>query len=306
MKKVEPPLVDIRNADVQKIAISSLAAKGISVDVLRLDKLHPVISGNKWFKLKYYLEDAVEKNHKTILTFGGAWSNHIIAAACAARQSGLHSIGIIRGEAPSRPSLTLRAAIAYGMELRFTDRVTYASARMNSESDTLKEYGDAYFIPEAGAGKYGIKGSTEILNLIPLNKYSHIVCCIGSGTMYTGLANALLPGQHLTGITVLKGMNDLPSQLLPFIKPETDRYCNINEDYHFGGYAKKTPGLLQFMNWFYQETGIPTDFVYTAKLFYACTDLIAKDYFPKGSTLLVIHSGGLQGNASLPADTLLF
>lgn len=306
MNKFEQPLVDISNANVQTISMSCFTAKGISVDVLRLDKLHPVISGNKWFKLKYYLKDAVEKNYKAILTCGGAWSNHIIAAACAARQSGLHSIGIIRGEAPSRLSHTLLAATAYGMQLQFTNRATYASARMSSDSETLKEYGDAYFIPEAGAGKYGVKGSMEILKLTSLNRYSHIVCCIGSGTMYTGLANALLPGQHIMGITVLKGMNDLQSQLMPHIKAENDRHCSIIGDYHFGGYAKKSPALLQFMNLFYQETGIPTDFVYTAKLFYAYTDLIAKDYFPKGSNLLVIHSGGLQGNASLPAGTLLF
>jgi len=306
MNIFEQPLVDTRNANVQTMSVSGLTAKGISIDVLRLDKLHPVISGNKWFKLKYYLKDAVEKNYKTILTFGGAWSNHIIAAACAARQSGLHSIGVIRGEAPSRFSYTLLAATSYGMQLRFTNRAIYASARMSSESETLKEYADAYLIPEAGAGKYGIKGSMEILNLTPLNRYSHIVCCCGSGTMYTGLANALLPGQQITGITVLKGMNDLQSQLMPHIRPEKDKHCSIIGDYHFGGYAKKSPVLLKFMNWFYLETGIPTDFVYTAKLFYACIDLIAKDYFPKGSNLLVIHSGGLQGNASLPPGTLLF
>lgn len=306
MNKFEQPLVDIRNANVQTISLSGLTAKGISVDVLRLDKLHPVISGNKWFKLKYYLKDAIEKNYKTILTFGGAWSNHIIAAACAARQSGLQSIGIIRGEAPSRLSHTLLEATAYGMQLRFTDRGTYSAARMNVGSEISKEYGDAYIIPEAGAGNYGIKGSIEILSLTSLNKYSHIVCCIGSGTMFAGLANALLPGQQITGITVLKGMNDLQLQLMPLIKPEKDKHCSIIGDYHFGGYAKKSLFLLQFMNSFYQETGIPTDFVYTAKLFYACTDLIAKDYFSHGSTLLVIHSGGLQGNASLPPGTLLF
>lgn len=306
MNEFEQPLVDIGNANVQTISVSGLTAKGVSIDVLRLDKLHPVISGNKWFKLKYYLRDAVEKNYKTLLTFGGAWSNHIIAAACAAQQSGLHSIGIIRGEAPSRLSHTLLAATAYGMQLRFTNRATYASARMSSGIDISEEYSDTYIIPEAGAGKYGIEGSMDILHLIPFNRYSHIVCCIGSGTMYTGLANASLPGQQITGVTVLKGMNDLQAQLMPLIKPKKNKHCSIIGDYHFGGYAKKPPTLLHFMNEFYQETGIPTDFVYTAKLFYACIDLMKKDYFPKGSNLLVIHSGGLQGNASLPQGTLLF
>ena len=255
----------------------------VRMDVLRLDKIHPVISGNKWFKLKEYLHIALKEGRRHLITFGGAWSNHIIAAACAAQYAGLSATGIIRGERPAVLSATLRAAEEYGMQLIFISREDY---KQKEDPVFLEElsirWPGALIIPEGGAGEPGIKGSMEILREIDSSPYSHILCAVGTGTTYKGLAAAAAPGQKVIGISVL-------------VPP-----------YHFGGYARHTPELLGFMNDWYQATGIPSDLVYTGKLFYAVMDMVRKDLFPKNARLLVIHSGGLQGNRSLPPGTLCF
>jgi 1-aminocyclopropane-1-carboxylate deaminase len=152
----------------------------------------------------------------------------------------------------------------------------------------------------------GIQGSMEILKCTSQNNYSHIVCAIGTGTMFAGIVNASLPKQKIIGITVLKGMKNLSEEIFQFVNQDKSKDFVINNDYHFGGYAKKNDDLIKFMNAFYQLTNIPSDFVYTGKLFYAVIDLIKKDYFPAKSKLLVIHSGGLQGNSSLPKEALIF
>jgi 1-aminocyclopropane-1-carboxylate deaminase len=150
----------------------------------------------------------------------------------------------------------------------------------------------------------GIKGSEDILQMVDSSQYSHILCAIGTGTMYLGLVNAAAPGQIVVGFPVLKGMNDL-SAISP-ASPEKLPYCRLIPDYHFGGYARSTPELLDFMNRFYRTTGIPSDFVYTGKLFYGAMDMLQKGLFPPGSRLLLIHSGGLQGNRSLSPGVLDF
>ncbi len=305
MDDYEDISLNINNAVVQPFTLPEYSGKGIVTNILRLDAIHPVVSGNKWFKLKYYLQEALEQQYSSILTFGGAWSNHIIATAYIARFYGLHAIGIIRGERPLYVSHTLEAARKYGMILEFINRKSY-SMKNNDEFRTVvkKKFGRVYFIPEGGAGLHAIKGSEEILSLVDIHRYSHIICCMGTGTMYTGLLNASNPDQQVIGIPVLKGMNWLPRTFTQ--SRQKSNFCKIINEYHFGGYAKKTAALIQFMNYFYLQTGIPTDFVYTAKLLFACTDLVAKNYFPMGSTILIIHSGGLQGNASLPDGSLIF
>ena len=297
--------IHLSSATVQPIILSEYDGKNISVDVLRLDKIHPVISGNKWFKLKYYLQEARgEKQSGAVLTFGGAWSNHIIATAFMAKLYGLHSIGVIRGERPFELSVTLQAAKNCGMSLEFISRELYSQKNEDAYLTFLKnKFGHPYVIPEGGAGLAGIKGSEEILSLVEINKYSHIICCIGTATMYQGLLNASLPGQQVIGIPVLKGITYPQPEFTEDLKMVNRKIIN---EYHFGGYAKKTPALIQFMNRFYRQTGIPSDFVYTGKLLFGCTDLVIRDYFAPGSQILIIHSGGLQGNASLPAGALLF
>jgi 1-aminocyclopropane-1-carboxylate deaminase len=301
-------MVNLKAASIESLNLHEFFEKNIHADVLRLDKVDDVISGNKWFKLKYYLEEAIVNNHKTIITFGGAYSNHIIATACAAKISGLKSVGIIRGGEPASLSHTLLEAKKYGMQLEFISREEY---KRKNEPGFLKQlsntFRNSFIIPEGGEGILGVKGSAEILDGTVANNYSHILCATGTGTMFAGIVNAAAGNQKIMGISVLKGMNNLLKEISLFINyPNRPVSFEINHEYHFGGYAKKNNELIQFMNYFFESTGIPSDFVYTAKLFYAVMDLLSKNYFPSRSRLLIIHSGGLQGNQSLPAGTLIF
>lgn len=284
------------------------AEKNILVSALRLDKLHPVVSGNKYFKLKYHLQYALDNNYEGILTFGGAWSNHIIAAAYAASLHSLKSIGIIRGTKPPALSKTLLQAQEYGMQLEFVSKKAYKDIQSNTHAANISDQFPLYYIiPEGGGGSVGIKGAHEILELVNKNDYSHIACVIGTGATYCGIVNASAPGQAIIGIPVLKGLTDLLEQLSEFfIPPEKKVNCRFFYDYHFGGYAKHSSTLIDFMKDFYHYTSIPTDFVYTGKLFFAINDLVEKKIFPPGSHVLVIHSGGLQGNDSLREGTLNF
>ena len=292
--------IDMTAVTADKVQLPELTEHGIALFVLRLDKIHPVISGNKWFKLLYHLEEAQQSKAEGLLTFGGAYSNHIIAVACAAAGLGLKSRGIIRGERPGRLSHTLQEAMDYGMTLDFISRSSYKTTTSAGFSGPPAETHTRYYvIPEGGSSPLGIQGSAEILHLVDKSSFSHILCAIGTATMFRGIASSALPGQQaVIGIPVLKGEESIRSMLLP--------NSELLTGYHFGGYAKKTAVLLDFMNRFYAATGIPTDFVYTGKLMFATLDLVKKGYFPRGSQLLVIHSGGLQGNRSLPAGTLHF
>jgi 1-aminocyclopropane-1-carboxylate deaminase len=262
-------------------------------DILRTDLIHPICSGNKFFKLKYYLIDAIQKNNTTIITAGGAWSNHIVATAFAARTCGLRSVGLIRGEKSETPSDTLSEASDLGMDLRYISRVDFGTL-------TEPEPGE-YYIPPGGYGETGAKGAGEMLDYAEGHHYTHIICASGTGTMLAGLTLAA-PGKRVLGVAVLKH-NDLGREAGKLIEREE---LEMIHDYHFGGYAKKTDELLAFMNEFFRTTGIPTDFVYTGKLMYAVKQLIQKQFFPPGSRILTIHSGGLQGNKSLKKGELVY
>lgn len=288
---------DISNITIDNIQLPELENKNILLDVLRLDKIHPVISGNKWFKLKYHLENFHRGNFKGIVTFGGAWSNHIIATAYVCQLHKIGSVGIIRGEEPGLLSKTLADAKNYTMELEFVSREEYRKKDSLEFLNKLKEkYSGYYIIPEGGAGAEGEKGVEEILDIIPKNKYTHIVCAIGTGTMFKGLSNAAKRPIKMIGVPVLKGWKE---------EVQIDNGEFI-PDYHFGGYAKYNPILIDFMNYFYSHTKIPTDIVYTAKLAYGIIDLVKKNYFMEGSKILMIHSGGSQGNNSLEKGSLIF
>ena len=297
--------VDLSRVSIDRIEPPQLDDKNIEIFMLRLDKIHPVISGNKWFKLKYHLENFKHDNFNGILTFGGAYSNHIVATAYTAKLLGIRCAAIIRGEKPAELSQTLEKCIEYGMQLEFVARDTYR--KKNLLIECVPNFPGYYTIPEGGAGEFGEKGCREILDLINKANYSHVACAVGTGTMFIGLANSSLPEQNVIGISVLKGMKNLPGQFNELVYPAAKKnYCKIFYDYHGGGYARHTPELLAFMNDFYLKTGIPTDFVYTGKLLYAIMDLVKEGYFPKGSRILIIHSGGLQGNISLSKGTLIF
>jgi 1-aminocyclopropane-1-carboxylate deaminase len=285
---------------IDRVLLPILQDKKIALEVLRLDKIHPLVSGNKWFKLKYYLEQA-RQNNNTIVTFGGAWSNHIVATAAACRQYGLKCIGIIRGEESPTPTRTLIQAKDLGMQFVFSSRDDYTHKKIPEE---FKQ--DAYYIiPEGGYGILGAKGAATIAEHYAAAGFSHICCAVGTGTMMAGLILAATDKQTILGISVLKNhfeLMDAVRRLTPGLQIQS----GINHDYHFGGYARMNSELIAFMNEFFRLTWIPSDFVYTGKLFYAVTDLIKKDYFPAGSKILMVHSGGLQGNASLPGGTLIF
>jgi 1-aminocyclopropane-1-carboxylate deaminase len=293
---------------VEKWANPLFANRGVETDVLRLDKIHPVISGNKWFKLKNYLQEAIANGYSSIITFGGAYSNHVVATACAVSKLGLRSIGFIRGERSDQPSASLQSAEGYGMVLQYISRVCYKSIRHPDFLQALsRQYPDSYIIPEGGAGEKGIAGAAEIMQWVHGFGYSHILCAVGTGTLFLGLVRGRTATEHIKGVCVLKGMPDLVDQFKKLQPSENQLTQNdISYDYHFGGYAKRTSELISFMNQLYLETAIPTDFVYTGKLFYAVKDMISKQHFPYGSKILIIHSGGLQGNLSLPAETLIY
>jgi 1-aminocyclopropane-1-carboxylate deaminase len=309
----ESAIIDPSLVTAERLALPEFARQGIGATALRLDKIHPVVSGNKWFKLKEHLRIALEKKSRGILTFGGAWSNHIVATAWAAREAGMAAIGFIRGEndgtlSGGSLSAGLRDATDYGMRLEFIPRAAY---KKKDEPDFLKSlsaaYPDHYILPEGGAGPAGIKGSEEIGQWAGWGGYSHIVCAIGTGTMFQGLVRSSVAGQKIIGVPVLKGLHHfLASAKQGIDDPERSARCEIIDNYHFGGYARKSEELLGFIRRLHRDTGIPTDFVYTGKLFYAAVDMTNKGYFPRGAELLIIHSGGLQGNRSLPPGTLGF
>lgn len=285
-----------------------LAEKNISADILRLDRLHPVISGNKWFKLKGYLLEAMHSPGRHVITFGGAYSNHLIATAYATRLHGLPSIGIVRGERPPVLSATLTAAAGCGMHLEFISRREYAEKQTPAFLRQLTDrFPGAYIIPEGGSGPIGIKGSEDILRMTDTSKYTHILCAVGTGATLLGLIRAAAPGQVVIGIPVLKGFDDWTAiDPHAFLTPEQKAGAYILPGYHFGGYARHPPQLLDFMNRWYRQTGVPSDIVYTGKLFFALWDSVSKDLFPEHSRLLVIHTGGLQGNLSIRPGILDF
>jgi 1-aminocyclopropane-1-carboxylate deaminase len=288
------------NITVDNVTIPLFVQKKIELSVLRIDKLHEIVSGNKWFKLRYYISEAVEQQKKQIITFGGTYSNHIVATAAACRINRLACTSIIRGEESTSLSPTLLQAKELGMQLVFISREEYAAKKLPA----LLNNEDNYVINEGGYGRSGAKGAASITDYFIPADYSHTCCAVGTGTMMAGLMNAL-SWQQVIGISTMKNNFQLEDAVRQLLK-EPQRPVQLFHEYHFGGYAKYKPELLSFMNDFYRATGIPSDFVYTGKLFYAVNDLAAKDFFPAGSKLLLIHSGGLQGNRSLSKDTLIF
>lgn len=279
--------------------------KKIDVDVLRLDLIHPVVSGNKWFKLKYYLLNAVEHRKKGIVSFGGAWSNHLVALSYACRENGLLSAGIIRGDGYDPENYSLNEMQKNGMRLIFASRESYRY-KEKLIHDFLATEGDYHYVPEGGQSTEGIRGAGEILSHARKG-YSHVICSTGTGTTLAGLVSSGDPDSVTIGISAIKVKDENDNELTRFIRQHSDnRKFSIQFNYHFGGYAKKTDELILFMNRFYESEHIPSDFIYTGKMFYAVEEMIRNDYFDPGSRLLLIHTDGLQGNRSLPAGMLVF
>ena len=267
---------------------------GISLEIKREDLLHPFISGNKFRKMKYNLLQAKAENQKTLLTFGGAYSNHIAAAAYAGKEHSFKTIGVIRGEELAdkiEENPTLRFAQECGMQFEFVTRESY---RLKTEPEFIahlqEKFGSFYLVPEGGTNEFAIKGCEEILTDEDA-KFDYVCLAVGTGGTISGIINSALPHQKVLGFPALKG---------DFLKDEIRKFAHnpnwdLITDYHFGGYGKVNEELIQFINQFYKQTQVPLDPVYTGKMVFGVIDLIKKNYFPENARILLIHTGGLQG-----------
>jgi len=282
-----------------------LREKGVEIQVLRLDDIHPKVSGNKFFKLNYNLQEAVAQGHSQILTFGGAYSNHIYATASAAKEIGLASIGVLRGELLDPENPSLQHAHAAGMKLHGISREAYRE-KTSAEfiSSLTNKFGRFYLIPEGGTNALAIRGTAEILEK-GHEAYTHICTPVGTGGTFAGLASSLHPQQQLLGFSALKGegIREELQQLLRSHTISAKGTTTLFTQYHHGGYAKWTSELIDFIHWFWEEFGIPLDPIYTGKMAYGCWDLLKKDHFSPGTRLLMIHTGGLQGNRGFTQRT---
>lgn len=313
-----------QHAPVIKLFDPELDQHGVELFVYKLYLTHPTISGNKWFKLKYNLREAKQLRLNTILTFGGAYSNHIHATAAACKEYGLKSIGIIRGERNDPLNPTLTFAESCGMRLYFIDRESYRNKNTDAFIEKLKaEFGTFYLVPEGGSNLLGVKGCVEIMGTVKWSgdegrgtseDFNYVCCACGTGATLAGITLSLKPHQKVIGFSALKNGVFLEEEVKMFIteynknihrffeprlsrgETKTIADFSIQTDYHFGGYAKVTPQLIKFASNFEKQHDIPLDYVYTAKMLFGLFDQIKKGYFKKGSKIIAIHTGGLQGN----------
>lgn len=270
----------------------------IKLFIRREDLIHPFVSGNKFRKLKYNLEQAQKEKHHCLLTFGGAFSNHIAATAFAGKENGFKTIGVIRGEelaSKIQENPTLKFAKECGMKFEFVSREKYKTK--DSEefiTELAQKFGSFYLIPEGGTNDLAVKGCEEVLTDRD-SDYDFICCSIGTGGTIAGLINRSFSHQKVLGFPSLKG-DFLKEDICKFV---TNTNWDINSKYHFGGYAKVSDELIFFMNNFYRKYKILLDPIYTGKLVFGVIDLISKNYFPLHSKILIIHTGGVQGIAGM-------
>ncbi|MEH2350074.1 MAG: pyridoxal-phosphate dependent enzyme [Nostoc sp.] len=298
---------------IQKINGEIARHAGVDLYVLRLDLMHPWVNGNKWFKLKYNLLEAKEKNFTTLLTFGGAYSNHIYATAAAGNLFGFRTIGVIRGEETLPLNPTLSFALQQGMQLVYLNREMYRQRNTAALQEYLQQrFGEVFIIPEGGSNLNGVRGCTEIVgDAMPTPSYRFDYICVACGTATTlaGIALSLYEGQRAIAFPVLKNgeflAQEIESLLTNYLASGLPAPSNspasweLMCDYHFGGYAKVNNELLVFSQQFKEEHGIPLDYVYTAKMFYGVMDLLQQGFFYQGDSLLLVHTGGLQGNIGI-------
>lgn len=271
---------------------------GISLFIKREDLIHPFISGNKFRKLKYNLVQAKAENQSVLLTFGGAFSNHIAAVAYAGKEHGFETIGVIRGDELRDKILdnpTLSFAQECGMRFEFVTREAY---RHKTEAAFIAQlqaqFGSFYLVPEGGTNNFAVKGCEEILTDLDAD-FDFVCSAVGTGGTISGLINSALPHQKVLGFPALKG-DFLQNEIRKFV---TSKNWELLTDYHFGGYGKITDELIDWINKFYLQTKIPIDPVYTGKMAFGVVDLIHRNFFPPNSKILMIHTGGLQGIAGM-------
>ncbi|WP_347050701.1 1-aminocyclopropane-1-carboxylate deaminase/D-cysteine desulfhydrase [Flavobacterium olei] len=266
----------------------------ISLVIKREDLIHPFVSGNKFRKLKYNLLQAKAENKEIVLTFGGAFSNHIAAVAYAGKEQDFKTIGIIRGDElldKWEENPTLKFAHENGMHFEFVSREDYRLKSEISFIEKLKQkFGDFYLVPEGGTNELAVKGCEEILTEED-SDFNYVCCAVGTGGTISGLIKSAKENQRILGFPALKG-DFLQDEIRIFAKKDN---WNLISDYHFGGYGKVNLELIEFINSFFEETNVPLDPIYTGKMVFGVIDLINKKYFPENSKILLIHTGGLQG-----------
>jgi len=294
---------------LQKLESSFLAEHGIELWMKRDDLIHPEISGNKWRKLELNIKNAKSQN-LPILTFGGAYSNHIAATAASCFDSGITSIGIIRGEEVKELNDTLKLAQDRGMNLHFVSREEYRKKEYPEYQNELKKlFGNFHLVPEGGANLEGVSGAHKIKEEIKI-EFDLICSTAGTGTTAAGVLDALNAGEKLEVYSALKGGGFLKDEILNMQKLSSDseeflslkeNQLDLVEDYHFGGFAKLKPqkGLIDFVNDFYSEFKIPLDLIYNGKMMYGLFARIRKGVYPSGTKIVAIHCGGLQGNKGM-------
>jgi 1-aminocyclopropane-1-carboxylate deaminase len=297
---------------IDKISNALFDEKEVSLSLLRLDLLDTYGGGNKYFKLKHNLAEAQRLGKKSIVTFGGAFSNHIAATAAAGKEIGLSTIGFIRGEKHAVLNPTLQFAVGCGMQLHYLSRAEYQLKNLSHFISSLsKKLHDFYLIPEGGSNLLAVKGCTEIVRFIE-DEFDTICCACGTGTTLAGIALSLSANQNAIGFPALKGATFLDDEIHKLVLDSPADYFHTNafrknwileSGYHFGGYAKVNEELINFSKSFLKEYGIELDYVYTSKMMYGIFDMIRKDYFPKGTKLVAVHSGGLQGNQGFNLPT---
>ena len=280
----------------------------INLFIKREDLIDPEISGNKWFKLKYNLLEAKKLGYKKILTLGGAYSNHIYSTAAAGKKFGFETIGVIRGEEHLPLNPTLSFAKDCGMKFHYLDRKSYKNKYDELIVKSLKnEYDDFYLVPEGGSNSLAVKGCSEIIPRIN-KKFDFICTACGTGGTLAGMVLGLNSNAKAIGFSVLKGgefLNNNVKNFLSIFNQNNLINWEINLDYHFGGYAKVTDELLEFCHEFTDKHNIEIEPIYTGKMLFGIFDLIKKKYFPKGSTIIALHSGGLQGLKGLEQRGIL-
>lgn len=287
-------MLKYNKTEISNINCQIIEQSGVQLIIKREFENHPFVSGNKWWKLKYNLAEAIKQNHHTLLTFGGAYSNHIYATAAAAGELGLKSIGVVRGEETLPLNPTLSFAKENGMVIHYLSRELYRKKQDDSIIHELQnQYGDFYLIPEGGTNNLAVKGVSEFAQ--QLNEeidFDYICLPVGTGGTLAGLSIGLESSKKIIGIPVLKGAQFLEEEIRNYTPKQN---WQLIYDYHFGGYAKTTNELLEFIRWFEEQFHIPLDQVYTAKMMFGIFNLIEKRFFPSGTTIVAIHTGGLQG-----------
>lgn len=276
-------------------------ANDVSLQILRLDLKHSCVQGNKYYKLKYNLQKAKESGAKSLVTFGGAYSNHLLATAAAGNEHGFKTLGIIRGDCCDKLNHTLQKAADFGMEFNFVNREMYRNLRMAAEmspSDlgrllNIEIFSNAYLIPEGGTNELAVEGAKEILAEVPESSYDVVCVPVGTGGTLSGIINGLNGIKRVIGYQVLKG-NFLSDDIQLLLQAKFDNW-ELNADYHFGGYAKFKPQLIEFINSFKSNFNVPLCPIYTGKMMFGILQMAENNAFVAGTRVLAVHTGGLQG-----------